>query len=370
MSPLLSLAAALAAVVHAPPQDPNARPSAASGAFECVTVAERQILQRDARNGRDLVVEGTCADGSGALTLRIARGTEVLVERALERQDMLGPRTQFRSVVRVPAGGWYSLRITEAGAVEPRLDVQRFGVGEVFVVAGQSNSTNFGEERFGALDDLVCSFDGTRWSVAQDPMPGVQDRSQGGSPWPLFGQMLRRSLGVPIGIAPVGYGGTSIRHWQKDHEYFPQENVRLRLYDALRARLDALIDVRAILWHQGETDAAGGLALDDYVAQFVALKTALASELQGALPPWFVARASFVPGLARERMDAIRAAQAELWRRGEALQGPDTDDLQGELRHSKDRIHFSKAGLEVHAQRWYAMVWAQVFAEPKLVPAK
>lgn len=363
MSTLLSIAVALACLARA--QDPSQ-----STAFECTVVAERQILQRDARNGRDLVVEGSCLDGAGALTLRIARGTDTILESAFEKQDIAGPRTQFRAVARIPAGGWYSLRISEAGEVAPRVEVQRFGVGEVFVIAGQSNSTNFGEERFGALDDLVCSFDGLHWNVAQDPMPGVQDNSQGGSPWPVFGQMLRRSLGVPIGMTSVGFGGTSIRHWQKGHEYYPRENQRLVLYEGLRARLDAIGDARAILWHQGETDAAGGLSAEEYVKNFLALKTALASEIQGALPPWFVAHVSYVPGLARDRMDAIRAAQSELWKKGEALQGPDTDDLLGDMRHSKDHIHFSKAGLEVHAQRWYAMVWAQLFAEPRLTPQR
>ncbi len=361
-----TVASAAALAFQAPP----AGPAPLTGAFACVTVAERQILQRDDKNGFDLIVEGSCRDGSGALELLIARGNDTVLEKRLEMQDMAGPSQQFRSVVRVPAGGWYSLRITEAGEHEPRLEVQRFGVGEVFVVAGQSNSTNFGEERFGALDDFVCSFDGMQWKVAQDPMPGVQDGSNGGSPWPLFGHLLRQSLGVPVGIASVGFGGTSVRHWQKDHEYYPRENQRVVLYDGLRQRVDALRQMRAILWHQGETDAAGGLPKDDYLKNFLALQSTLAKDIDGTLPPWVVAHASYVPGLARERMDAIRAAQTELWTTHAALQGPDTDDLLGDLRHSKDHIHFSKLGLEVHAQRWYAMVWAQFFAEPKLVPAE
>jgi hypothetical protein len=65
-------------------------------------------------------------------------------------------------------------------------------------------------------------------------------------------------------------------------------------------------------------------------------------------------------------MDAIRAAQAEIWSTGLALQGPDTDDLRGPLRHSQDHVHFSRAGLEVHAARWFAHVWAACFADPPM----
>jgi hypothetical protein len=62
-------------------------------------------------------------------------------------------------------------------------------------------------------------------------------------------------------------------------------------------------------------------------------------------------------------MREIRRAHQRLWSDGLALRGPDTDDLQGPLR-ARDRTHFSRLGLEVHAERWYAMVWSQLFARP------
>ena len=63
-------------------------------------------------------------------------------------------------------------------------------------------------------------------------------------------------------------------------------------------------------------------------------------------------------------------AELKLLKRGLALQGPDTDDMQGTLRHSGDHIHFSKAGLEAHGARWFALVYAQLFAQPALKTAK
>ena len=59
----------------------------------------------------------------------------------------------------------------------------------------------------------------------------------------------------------------------------------------------------------------------------------------------------------------IRRAHQRLWREGHALRGPDTDDLQGVLR-AGDHTHFSRLGLEVHGERWYAMVWSELFAQP------
>ena len=114
-----------------------------------------------------------------------------------------------------PAGGWYTLqvRFRAAGRVTARASVAHVGVGEVFVIAGQSNSTNFGEVRQITRSRMVSTFDGARWRIADDPQPGVQDGSTQGSFIPAFGDALYARLKVPIAVACVGYGGTSVRQW-------------------------------------------------------------------------------------------------------------------------------------------------------------
>ncbi|MBK7874153.1 MAG: hypothetical protein IPJ77_00090 [Planctomycetes bacterium] len=328
------------------------------------TVAERQVFQRDARNGVELRVEGSCLDGLAALHARVLRGTERVVVKELALRDQEGPRQRFTGVVRVPAGGWYALELAAGADAASVLRVERFGVGEVFVIAGQSNSSNYGEERTQSEDDRVSAFDGVSWSLARDPMPGVQDRSTGGSPWPRFGARLAKALDLPVGLASTGFGGTSIRAWQKDHVFVTRDERRLELFRGLATRLDQLAGARAILWHQGETDALGSMPAAEYVAYFTKLKDALAAELDAPLPPIVVAHASYVPDLAPEKMQPIRDAQAQLWKDGLALEGPDTDELRGESRHSKDRIHFSKRGLAEHADQWFDRVRA-LFFPPK-----
>jgi len=332
---------------------------------ELETLADRQVVQRDAQNGADLRVEGTCADGLPQLGARVLRGRELVAWKLLEVRDLEGPRARFRASVRVPAGGWYTLELAAAEDQPALFTLQRFGVGEVFVIAGQSNSSNYGEERLAASSDRVSAFDGQRWSLAQDPMPGVQDQSSGGSCWPVFGGLLVQALDLPVGIASVGYGGTSLRHWQKGHQFGRRDGSVIVLYDGLQQRLASLGRVRAILWHQGESDAAGGMQQEEYERLFTALRDDLKAELDAGLPAWFMARVSFVPELAREKMDPIRAAQGALARRGLVLAGPDTDDLLGAMRHSKDRIHFSRRGLEAHGARWFALVFAWLDAGGK-----
>ena len=74
-----------------------------------------------------------------------------------------------------PAGGWWRLdvRVMHAGRECGRGSVAHVGVGEVFVVAGQSNSANHGEERQVTESGRVASFDGTAWRLANDPQAGA-----------------------------------------------------------------------------------------------------------------------------------------------------------------------------------------------------
>lgn len=328
--------------------------------LELVSPQERQVFQRDGHGSGKVLVAGRCSDGLDAIhaVVRLAGGAR-LEWRTFSFTDVAGPMKEFRGEIEVPEGGWHSLDIQMLpidGVTLAR--VERFGVGEVFVIAGQSNSANFGEERFSALDDRVSAFDGESWSLARDPMPGVQDGSRDGSPWPMFGKLMRESLGVPIGIASTGFGGTTIGEWQPNTKA-KRGGYEFALYDGLRDRVRALGAVRAILWHQGESDAERNTTRDEYIARFAKLASQLDTDT-GTKHTWITARATFQPMTPPARMDAIRAAQTLLWERGLALQGPDTDDMLGALRHSTDHVHFNRAGLEEHARRWHASVIAHL----------
>ena len=67
-------------------------------------------------------------------------------------------------------------------------------MGEVFIVAGQSNSTNCGSDRIQSQSGLVATTDGRRWQKGDDPMIGTNDSCTGGSSWPAAGDVLARAL--------------------------------------------------------------------------------------------------------------------------------------------------------------------------------
>ena len=126
-----------------------------------------------------------------------------------------GART-FEAAPPAPAGGWYRLevRALKDGKEVAHAAVEHVGVGEVFVGAGQSNSTNCGQEKIQQHSGLASSFSGTFWQPADDPQPGAHDDSTGGSFWPAFGDAMAEKYHVPIGVASTGHSGTSVNQWQ------------------------------------------------------------------------------------------------------------------------------------------------------------
>lgn len=281
------------------------------------------------------------------------------------RTVALGVNGAFSDTLQV-AGGWYRIEaraIARAGAgagdvVLGTASVEPVGVGEVFVTAGQSNSANHGAPRQTPADARIVAFGPGGWRPAADPQPIAT--GDGGSPWPALGDALAGALDVPVGLVSVGWGGTSVEQWLPGGTLYP------RLRDALVAL--GPNGARAVLWHQGESDAAGGTSRTVYAAR---LRTVIrASRVDAGYDvPWGIARVGFVPGLAQAPIDAIVAGQDAVIAGiaggagddgvGEVFAGPPTDDIVGPAWRS-DGIHFNAAGLTEHGRRWAGHVRAAI----------
>lgn len=295
----------------------------------------------------------------------------------------------FEASLELPAGGWHEihLRALKNGKELAAAKVAHVGVGEIFVVAGQSNSANHGQERQQTQTRRVSTFDGEHWKLAHDPQPGAS--GNGGSFIPPLGDRLSAALNVPIGFVACGIGATSVREWLPEGISFPnpptiEARVRRRpdgtweskgdAFRALTQRLRVLgkHGFRAILWHQGESDAnqrdpkrtLEGPLYQGYLTQLI---TDLQKHIEWS-PPWFVALVSYHSPDDTGSED-IRAAQAALWREGLAFQGPDSDALRGPLRDNNGRgVHFSGPGLRAHAKAWAEQL--EPWLESQLSPAK
>jgi hypothetical protein len=333
-----------------------------------------QIVQREPKDLGHVTIVGHFAGGKSAIIqARIGSGG------AARWQTLPAKFTgeTFEAVIEAPAGGWHRLevRVLEGTDMLAEAAVAHVGVGELFVVAGQSNSANHGEEKQIAKDGRVAAFDGQRWQLAKDPQPGAT--GNGGSFMPPFGDAMAKRFDVPIGFIACGVGATSVREWLPPGTKIsnpPARTANVRqladghceskglIYQKFVARMKQFgpHGFRAVLWHQGESDAnqqdaTRTLSGEHYRAYLEQLIRESRREI-GWDAPWFVAQVSYhKPG--DEASPDIRAAQAAVWKDGLALEGPDTDALKGALRERGGQgVHFGGPGLKKHAESWFDKV--------------
>lgn len=338
--------------------------------LELESPQEYQIVQRHSKTLGDIPIRGQLK-GVQSREIRIEAKLKGAAEWSFVPAEFEGD--VFSGRFSAPAGGWYSLeiRVLEESTPLASATVAKVGVGEIFVVAGQSNSANHGEEVQNTKTGKVASFDGTTWHIANDPQPGASGKR--GSFMPSLGDALVDEFEVPVGFVACGIGATSVREWLPKGSRFPNPpTIEKRVekqrdgtwiskgeaYEAFLARIAPLgpNGFRAVLWHQGESDAnqkdptrtLQGSLYRDYLETLITQSR----EDAGYSAPWFVAQASYHspddPG-----SPEIRAAQASLWHDGIAFQGPDSDALQGPLRERDGQgVHFSGPGLRAHGKAW------------------
>jgi hypothetical protein len=269
----------------------------------------------------------------------------------------------------IPQGGWYSAEVVQSGdsallAVQSR--VEQLGVGDVYLVAGQSNAANWGESLKISRSGFASMMDPEtgEWQRLRDPQPFTDGLS--GSTWPEFADLLAEKAGYPIGIVNTAIGGTLIEQWQPGKLSYGNQPLFDRLLKAAKG-LRSVSGFRLILWHQGE----GDLGFDaTYSSYFISLESNLDTALGGEPVKWMIANATFSPpdlnaancGQPPQPAagGALRAVQSALpdqvWR----FAGPDSDDLVGAGNRYPGPmgmcIHFTSSAQSVMASRWAAAV--------------
>ena len=133
------------------------------------------------------------------------------------------------------------------------------------------------------------------------------------------------------------------------------------LFDRLVSRLKQFspAGIRAILWHQGESDwnqkEPHAITIEEYRASLAQLISASRSAATWEIP-WFVAQASY-GNPASPGSEDFRAAQRSLTDDRLTFVGPNTDLLTAEFREKEGAgVHFNEAGLKRHGEMWAEIV--------------
>ncbi len=269
--------------------------------------------------------------------------------------------TQHKAVVRVPAGGWYRLELRQARQDEilQKNSVEPFGVGEVFLIAGQSYAVGANDENLKVTEPgrRVAAFNwrDKQWQICDDPVPHAGPK---GSIWPALGDLLAPVLKVPVGFVNAAVGGTSTRQWAVDGPLFAD----------LIAAGQKTGNFRAVLWQQGESDVIEHTPAETYVARVISIR-AEAMRQWGREVPWLPAKSTLHPTVYRvpEREESIRNAIQKLWSEPGFRPGPDTDVLDDENRGDPQSMrHFSGIGQRRAALLWFAALWTELHRPPNV----
>jgi hypothetical protein len=347
--------------------------AAAPAPLELSSPVDYQVFQRETKvNGKVLI--------EGMVTIPNATNTGLRLEARFSGPLSTGQNEwgalpldlrvrRFQSELPLPAGGWYELTVRLVNGMQTiaQATVGHVGVGEIFVIAGQSNSANHGEGKERPKSPLVVARSKGKWQPADDPQPGAS--GSGGSFIPAFGDAMAARFKVPIGIVACGVGATSVREWLPKgeaiaappttgaHTYATGSNAWAssgELFDKLVwAHRPARF--RALLWHQGESDnhqPPDREISPDLYRKYLRRVIEASRAQVGWQVPWFIALASYHTPEDRGSPE-LRASQKSLVADGLVLEGPNTDELGPEFRESKGRgVHFNARGLQEHGRLW------------------
>jgi hypothetical protein len=129
----------------------------------------------------------------------------------------------------------------------------------IFIMAGQSNMAGRGfvepQDTIPNTRVLTLNKD-NKWVIAKEPLHFYQPALTGLDCGMSFALELLKSAGdsITIGLVPCAVGGSSVDNWLDDKAFNEVElsrNFKERTKVALKSG-----KIKAILWHQGESDAS------------------------------------------------------------------------------------------------------------------
>ncbi len=309
----------------------------------------RHIVQRTEANVGTIEIEGTYSVGTpDAIEARAvvmngpADNGTTTAWQTIDASPAEG--TFAGSLGNVPAGGWYQIEVRGVFGTSPSevAILEKVGVGDIFVTAGQSNAANHSPGGYVPGDDRVSartSATGSTWVHATDPIPIAS--GNGGSVWPRLGDQLAATLDIPIGFVAVGVGGSQVSSWVPG-----TGNYNNRLRPAVQSF--PVQGFRAILWHQGESDSIAAVSATTHASRLNSMISQSRVDAGWGIP-WYIAEASWHSSSSHASQEGVVAGQ-RLTIHGDPLVffGESTDDMH--LKGSP--LHFDVARQNERVQQY------------------
>ncbi len=308
----------------------------------------------------------------------------------------------------VPAG-WYTLEIRSlrSGTVLEATTVNRVGIGDVFMIAGQSNGQGYFDNSnnpigLASTTEKVVTHDyGVYCSNENLPMPVMSQileltkpSTAGLASWCYgrLGENIVNSTGFPVAFFNSGASGSTSDNWKVSSDGATTNNIftgqqfcstttenngkpySIGLpYSNFKRGLNyynSLFGARAVLWHQGESDKVQNVSASTYQTNVNYVIAKSRNDFANNLP-WVISRVSFIDGAPS---GIITGAQTGLINNSiQIFAGPETDGINNNtVAGSRDNInlHFSKiVGMPLLADAWSSYLNASFFSNSNPIAA-
>lgn len=232
-----------------------------------MAVKHYQILQR---NENDFAVAEFCGkipentDNEHRIYGRVVTEDDNLVVVQWTEAEMNGDEWVLK--LNVPSGGLYRFEAVSIlpnrpvwdGIHAPRITIiKHFGVGDLYILAGQSNMSGYGRDF--AIDPPTLGVhlyaNNGKWDVASHPLndstdtiyPENKEDSSATSPALSFARTLKQKLNIPIGLVQASLGGSPLQRWDINEDGDLYRSMLKRVHDIGTS-------VKGILWYQGCAD--------------------------------------------------------------------------------------------------------------------
>ncbi len=244
----------------------------------CLKISEglfsHGVIQRNLRNVSNASFSGEC-ENTGVLKAyitcedKIVEGFYPAIVGSSENGSIKG------QLDGLPSGGPYNIRLVieeQPGEAAESLDLEDVLVGDVWILAGQSNMEGNGyiKDALEPADAVHACYLDDNWDIAKDPIHfmgvaadeihielcgGIRPEKGshvGTGPGIAFAQEMHRMTGVPQGLIACAHGGTSMSQWNPSLKYLEGKS----LYGSMVRRfIKNGGKIAGVLWYQGCNDA-------------------------------------------------------------------------------------------------------------------
>jgi len=240
---------------------------------------DTMVLQRSAKGVSNAAFSGSC-DFSGDVTATVMRRGS---KKAVLKSRTVGRAADGRlsgTISGVPTGGPYDIALcieNASGACRDTLTIRNILIGDVWILAGQSNMEGVGyrKDSMKPHPHVRAFYMDDRWGIAEDPLHRLWTAVDqvhvdliGGSRIPgsphigvgpglSYALHMRTQIGVPQGLICCAHGGTSMAQWDPAL----RDQGGKSLYGAMVRRFCKNGgSIAGVLWYQGCSDADPSLA--------------------------------------------------------------------------------------------------------------